>query len=209
MLKRSSMIAVVLFTLWGTVFAQRVNRTDVVQHASRPILVRYANGATERYIVEWTGTASIREWEDGGPATPLTGHFVDDRRCHWEIRPVIQRKLYFVNVVGDRFAKEELTTVYQVRFENQGNAFMLLGLRSENCNDAEARFQSDVNDSHVHVMQQFTNTVNFDFQAVLNAVRGWSQVVTVSEDTGNNAVAAPQPSKPSAPSKGSPNATRR
>jgi hypothetical protein len=50
---------------------------------------------------------------------------------------------------------------------------MLLGLRSENCNDAEARFQSDVSDSHIHVQQQFVNRTNADFQAVLNAIR-WS-----------------------------------
>jgi len=175
--------AVGFILLCGSCFAQRVNRTDVVQSASRPVLVKFANGVTEKYVVEWSGTASILESEEGAPATPLSGHFIDDRRCHWKIQPVIQRKLYFVNRVGDRFAKEDLTTVYQVHFDNQGSEFMSLRLRSENCNDAEARFQSDVSDSHILVQQQFVNHTNADFQAVLNAIRGWNQVVKVTEDT--------------------------
>lgn len=158
--------------------AQRVPEHDVVvQEDSHPLIVRYANGTIERYIAKWTGNVRVLEWEDGEPATWT--HPWDNRRCHWQIGTHIDRKLYLTNALGEQFAKEDMVKVYNTNLNNDGSS-LTIELRPENCNDTEARFQSDVKDATLHVQQQFQGKVASDLEALKTTIHGWDKVVDVS-----------------------------
>lgn len=184
--------SVVMMALVPAVIAE-VNTTETVRTETRPMTVKYSSGKTEQYIVEWTGTLRNHEWESGGPSKPAEGHFVDDRQCHWELEPKITRKLYLVNEVGDHFAKEDLTTAYQVHFQNQGAGFMLVGLRSENCGDADARYRSDVNDGRKNIEAVFQSTVDSDLAKLISQVKAWKMVVKVTSQVTPKNVAGVSP----------------
>ena len=176
-------ILLVISLLSFPALAGAQDTVESVKTETRPLTVKYSNGRTEQYMVEWSGTVHNRHWESGGPAVPLSGHFVDDRQCHWELTPKIVRKLYFVNANGDRFAKEDLTEAYNVTFANQGSSFMLIGLRSENCGDADARYRSDVNNAHTNLTQQWETMVNADFQKLVGQIKEWQKVVKVTDSS--------------------------
>jgi hypothetical protein len=162
------------------VTANAQDTTTMVKSDTRPFIVKYSDGRIEQYVAEWVGTVHNMHWESGGPAVPFSGHFVDDRTCHWELTPKITRKLYLVNANGERFAKEGLMEPYGATFANQGASFKVIGLRSENCGDADARYRSDVNNANVHLASKWETTIDSDFQQIMNEVKGWQKVVTIT-----------------------------
>ncbi len=114
-------------------------RAEEVQSKERFLTVKYKDGTTERYKLKWQALRDINVREDCGPAKPLEGKFVDDRRCHWDINARIERRLYIIARNGQTFAKEDAFRSFNSDFTNQGSSFLLVGLRSENCNDAADR----------------------------------------------------------------------
>jgi hypothetical protein len=118
---------------------------SAVSQRQKPFLVRYADGNTERYVAKYTGIVDVSHWESGGPST-LT-HPIDNRQCHWEIRTSIDRDVCLVSRSGEQFCQGSLHHAYGTSFAGQGSDFQLTQLHSENCGDANGRFNSDVNDA--------------------------------------------------------------
>jgi hypothetical protein len=141
--------------------------------------VKYRNGATEKYLAEWTATVDVDKSESGGPAKPLEGKLVDDRKCHWTIVTTVVRRLYLTNQTGERFEKKDFATPHAVKFANQGSDFKLEQLRPENCGDAEARFQSDLTDARNAAKNALPQVIDSDAKTVKSILRGWPNVVDV------------------------------
>jgi len=152
---------------------------DILQQGSKPVAVKYKNGNVEHYVVKWTGTRTIDHHEDGHPSEPLNGWLTDTRQCHWSISSQIIRKVYLLNQNGQEYAQEELTTPLVENFANKGSDFVLTQLRSENCGDANARYQSDVNDSTKHMSDAFPGVVDSDYKKVIETMKGWPNVQSI------------------------------
>lgn len=153
--------------------AASVSWAEEVVRDSKPFLVKYTDGIAEKYVAEWIGIVSWDKSESGGPAVPLKGKFIDDRKCHWTITAVVTRRLYLMNRNGDRFKKDDFDAVFNAKHVGQGSDFVLTQLRPENCGDAEARFQSDVNDARKALRDQFAGITASDVNAVKEKVKGW------------------------------------
>jgi len=154
---------------------------EVVQAKERFLTVKFKDGYTERYKVKWQALRDMTVQEHGGPAKPLEGKFVDDRRCEWNINARIERRFYLVARNGETFAKEEAFRSYNSDFQNQGSSFLLIGLRSENCNDAASRRQSDWNNTQTKLLNAFGGITNADFDNVKAEMKKDAQVVEISE----------------------------
>ncbi len=145
---------------WANI--ERANTDDEVIQQDRSFRVKYADGTQERYLVAYRGYVSQNAHESGGPAIPEKFKFVDDRQCHWTINSRIQRIVNLVHRSGRQIPYEKLSVRWQVPFTGKGSDFVLTQLRSENCNDAWPRFQSDVNDAKGRVRSEFPNVVAAD-----------------------------------------------
>ena len=152
---------------------------DVIQQDSKPITVVYKNGVVEHYLVRWIGSRTIEHHEDGGPSKPFEGHPFDDRRCHWAIDTIVLRNVYLLNQNGQAFLQPELVTPVVEHFANQGNAFVVTSLASENCGQAEGRYQSDIADSTKHMSAAFPATVAADLPKIIATMRSWPNVKEV------------------------------
>lgn len=53
----------------------------------------------------------------------------------------------------------ELDSFVASSFANEGNAFVVSQMRPENCNDAQARFESDMRDVRAKVTSEFPELV--------------------------------------------------
>jgi len=178
MLKTHSGVIAILALLFGLVVP---SRADEVQSKERFLTVKYKDGAIERYKVKWQALRDMAVREDGGPAKPLEGKFVDDRRCHWDINARIERRLFIIARSGQTFAKEDAFRSFNSDFTNQGSSFLLIGLRSENCNDAAGRRNSDWNDARTHLLGAFERIANADFENVKADMRKDAQFLEITE----------------------------
>jgi hypothetical protein len=166
--------------LCASSFCVTEGRAEQINTAQHSVTVKYKTGEIEHYVVVWTADVQMNVGEDGGPAVPLQGHFVDDRRCHWNISGEITRQVFLVSRTGQQYASPSLARVYNKAQQNQGSSFMLAGLRSENCNDAAARRNSDLSNMKTALNADFTNTVNADFATVQSELKKDASVVNVS-----------------------------
>jgi hypothetical protein len=176
-----------LFVLLLTMgFSGGALNAEVVGEQSKPILVKRKSGTVEHYVVKWTATISISHYESGSPAKPFEGHFIDDRQCHWDITSQVVRHLFITNEDGQLFEYPGFATPLNLPFQNQGSSFVILnGLRGENCNDAQGRFQSDVSNAHVAVGQVFNTVIANDFKTVLDTIKSWPNVKEVGPQASN------------------------
>lgn len=163
-------------------FVAPANADDVLGTDSRPFQVRYSNGATEKYVVEWTALLSVDRRESGSPAIPAQFQFVDTRRCHWSVRGRVERRVYLMNQAGERFEKKDLATVYDSSSSNEGSALKLEQLRSENCNDAQARFESDIRDGRTATTNKLPEVIRNDIGTVQTVFKSWPNVADVSPE---------------------------
>ena len=67
----------------------------------------------------------------------------------------------FAVIGGQDYEKRDLITVFKTSHAGEGSSFVLTNLRSENCNDCQARRDSD--------FQNIRNAVNGSLQATIAA----------------------------------------
>lgn len=149
---------------------QRANVDEEIIQQDRSFVVRYVDGAQERYLVAYRGFVQQNAHESGGPAVPADFKFIDNRQCHWAINSRIQRTVYLVHRSGRQIPYEKLSVRWQVPFTNKGSDFVLTQLRSENCNDAWGRYASDVNNAKARVRIDFPNVVQADTDTLKQAM---------------------------------------
>jgi len=176
MVKRFLGISVAALMLAAPAWASQ----EELAKETKPFQVTYGNGVTERYIVEWRALLDVDKSESGGPAVPFKGKFVDDRQCHWTVRGSVVRRVFLANQAGELFEKKDLAVVYDSSSSGEGAHFKLIGLRGENCNDANARFESDVNNGRIATRGNLSQTINQDVARVREAMKSWPSAVKVS-----------------------------
>jgi hypothetical protein len=141
---------------------------DAVNQKERTYSIKYRDGSVERFKVKWQALRDMEVHEDGGPSTFT--HPIDDRTCHWSINARVERRVYMVNRLGQEFGLDALTRAYNSDFTNQGASFMLVGLRSENCNDARGRRESDWNNAAANLNGRFGAITEGDYQSLKNEI---------------------------------------
>jgi hypothetical protein len=166
-----------LFVLGLLVFSAKA---DVATTKERAFTVKYKDGTLERYNVTWVAVYEPQVREDGHPAIPLQGWFTDTRQCHWSISSHVDRRVAIINKVGQSFSESGLSKTYNSDFTNKGADFMLLGFRSENCNDSMARRESDINNAKANLLTIFDGLVEADLQKLKAEVRSNAEVVEVT-----------------------------
>lgn len=155
-------IGIAIFSLSLPVAAETLRNTE------RGVTVKYSDGFTEKYVVVYNGIVNVTKEERGGPAKPLEGKLIDDRQCYWSIQTFVERQIYSLNRQGQRSILEGYNNRFETNFANKGSDFKLLQLRSENCGDAQDRFNSDVNNAKQSIHNQFDSIVTTDLNTLQN-----------------------------------------
>jgi hypothetical protein len=179
-MKKFVLFSVIMVGTVLTFLLQFALAQEILGKETRPFLVKYENGVVEKYVVEWTANLAANKWESGGPAKPLEGKFIDDRQCHWTINGTVIRRVSLANQSGELFEKKDLATPFESNFKNEGAGFKLLQLSPENCGDADARYQSDLNDSRNALRKNLSLVVKNDMPDVMAVMRTWPKVKEVS-----------------------------
>jgi hypothetical protein len=163
-----------LFVLLAVAFA---SFAEDVARDERLFRVKYSDGSVEKYRVRWDAVAEFSTREEGGPAKPLEGKLFDDRRCYWSSNGRIERRVFLLNRAGKEFENRDKYLAYNTDFQNEGSSFLITGFRSENCNDSQARRESDFNNTRNHLRQALPGMVDADFKKVLADYRQDAETV--------------------------------
>jgi hypothetical protein len=156
-----------------------LSAAQTVQTKERAFTVKYKDGTVERYKVDWAASMNVEVHEDGHPAIPANFQFTDTRQCHWSISGHIDRQVALINKLGQAFAQSSLSKTYSTDFANKGSDFMVLGFRSENCNDAVDRRNSDINNAKSNLLNVFDGNVNADLAKLKREMKSNAEVVAV------------------------------
>ena len=144
---------------------------------TRVFRVRFGDGGIVTFRVEWRGKLDGWVREDGQPAT--LWHPIDDRRCFWGGTGSIIRQVIAV-IGGQDYKKEDLTTVFSAGHAGEGGSFVLTALRPENCNDCQARRDSDFQNIRNAVNSSLQGVLAGDLETVKNQIRALNDVVEVT-----------------------------
>ena len=169
-IKSAVFFAITTLSISAFADIERANQDEEVIQQDRAFVVKYADGTQERYLVAYRGFVQQNARESGGPAVPKDFKFIDDRQCHWTITSRVQRIVYLSHRSGRQIPYEKLTVRWQVPFSSKGSDFVLTQLRSENCNDAWSRFQSDLNNAKARVRDEFPKLQQADLEALRKAM---------------------------------------
>jgi hypothetical protein len=152
---------------------------ETVQSKERTFTLKYKDGTIEHYKVTWLANLDVEVHEDGHPAEPFNGWFTDTRQCHWSVSSHIVRQVAMINKVGQTFAQSSLSKSYANDFTNKGSDFMVLGFRSENCNDAADRRNSDINNARANLNNIFEGIVAGDLSRLKDEVKSNAEVLQI------------------------------
>jgi hypothetical protein len=170
MMKLVLMLTVVLAVSSGLL-------ADTAGSAERTFRVKYRDGTVELYKVRWVASRDMAVNEEGGPAKPFEGKFVDDRRCRWSINGGITRTISLVTRNGREFINADKTRVFNSDIRNEGTSFDLFTLRPGNCNETAARRDSDFNDVKRSLVEALAPTVARDLETVTREYQSDGAVV--------------------------------
>lgn len=145
---------------------KNVEGANVIQQDAVPLAATLDSGEVRSYLVQWVATISSQKSEIGHPSEPLKGWLTDTRQCKWSIETEITRKVYFINPQEGFATEQSVSKVFSGGSQNEGSSFVVQTLRSENCNDADARYKKDLNDARSTLMSLFPNTVTKDREVV-------------------------------------------
>jgi hypothetical protein len=162
-----------------SLLASGIVRAEEVDSELRSIAVRYRNGDIEHYLVAWTADLGVDLREDGAVAQPGVGRFVDDRRCHWSVSGSITRQVFLLDHAGDQYGSAELVRVYGKAKRDQGTAFVVTTLTSDNCGAATARRDGDYVDVKRRLLDDFPGTVEADLVALRQELKARPDVTRV------------------------------
>jgi hypothetical protein len=137
---------------------------ETLRNTERTVNVKYSDGFVEKYIVAYNGVVNVAKEERG------SARFPDNRQCFWSIQTYVGRQIYSVNRQGQRAVLEQFNRKFETAFANQGDDFKILKLRPENCNDANNRFESDVNNAKQAIQQKFEPIVTEDLKTLKNVL---------------------------------------
>ena len=155
-----------------------------VQRQDRFFKVRYKDGTVERYGVRWVAFVDTNVREEGGPAVldRFPPKLIDDRRCFWDITSRIERQTRLISKRGEEFVAPTLFKTYVNDFRNQGSSWVVTNFRSENCNEARARRESDEANARASVLGVFTGIVTADIERLKSELKADAQVVSVTAE---------------------------
>lgn len=120
---------------------------ETVGARQKSFQVTYLDGSKETYVARYRALVSYRKWQTGEASKPMSGHFIDDRQCHWDITTQVDRDVCLTSKSGQQFCQGSMSRVYGTSKAGKGSDFVLLKLHPETCGDAEGRYNSDVNDA--------------------------------------------------------------
>lgn len=156
-------VAVALLVVTGAAHARA---DETVGTREKTFRVKYKDGTVELYKARWSAVRHMDVREDGGPAKPFEGKFVDDRRCAWTINAYISRKVFLIAKTGKEFENNEKAKIFNADFTNQGSSFVLTNFRPENCNDAQGRRDSDYANSRTTLLNALPSIADRDFETL-------------------------------------------
>jgi len=159
---------------------------EEIRETRQAYRVFFTDGGRERYEVLWGGAVIVDKSESGGPAAPLHGKFVDDRRCHWTIRTVVSRRVYRIGDDGERHERRDGAAVLDAASPGGGASYRFESGRTENCNDAEPRFRANLEDARRSASAALESVVRTDQEKVVKMMKAWPRVARVEREAGSN-----------------------
>ena len=152
-------------------------QSNVVQTAERTFRIKYKDGVVEQFKVRWAGIIENTTREDGHPAIPEKLWFTDTRQCHWTATGRVERHVMLISRGGKEFEDTNKFQVHRSDVQNKGSDFVLTNLRSENCNDARSRRESDFNNVQTMLIAKFGGITAADFMNVIAEFKKNGEVV--------------------------------
>ena len=143
---------------------------------TRVFRVKFNDKNVITYRVRWTGKLDGWIREDGEPSTLL--HPWDDRRCFWGGTGLVMRQVLVV-IAGQDYEKKDLVQVFMAAHVGEGGEFQVLSLRPENCNDCQARRESDFQNIRTAINDGLQGIINADLDTVKQALKSLENVVEV------------------------------
>jgi hypothetical protein len=147
-----------------------LGRAEVVQQHIFPMSAEMDSGTVANYLIQWMATIDSKTSETGHPSEPLKGSLTDNRKCQWEIRTEILRRVYHIDPKEQTAKETSVDKVFSGGFANQGSDFVFQNLRPENCNDSAGRYQSDLKDARSAVGAVFPTVISKDREVVASDI---------------------------------------
>lgn len=154
--------------------------TENLQSDSRVFRVQFRDSGIITFRVEYHGSIDAWVREDGGPAV-WPSHPIDDRRCFWGATGKIIRSVVAV-IGGENYVKKEALEVYTKPMAGEGSSFVVTNLASENCNQAQARRDSDYQNVRNAVNSALQSTIDQDIPKVKTFFQGLNGFVKIEAD---------------------------
>lgn len=149
-----------------------------VGQVERTLRAFYADGTSEQYVIRYVGTLERFKEQTGDAAMPLKLKIIDSRQCHWRLTGAVQRSMYVVHRSGKQLPYDA-ALVASLPMANKGSDLLVTRMRSENCNDASARYASDVADSVRKVTDVLNGAIQSDLPGVVALLRANAKRVVI------------------------------
>jgi hypothetical protein len=91
----------------------------------------------------------------------------------------VKRDVCLVSHNGQTFCRGQLSTIWNISTHNQGSAFILTNFASENCNEADGRFQSDVSNAINGMAAAFATILANDADPIIAQLKQKTDAVSV------------------------------
>ncbi len=93
---------------------EKRNLSENFAFTSEYLLVTNEAGQKTKFRIDYFGHATGKAWQSGDNAVPAEGRFIDNRKCHWEIKGNIQRKVVADTAIGVEAEYKPLGRVYSI-----------------------------------------------------------------------------------------------
>jgi len=82
---------------------------------SNYLIAKDTKGNSTTFRIEYFGHAKGKMWQEGHNSKPLEGHFIDNRKCYWDITGKLERKVVMESAIGAEGEYKPLGKIYEVK----------------------------------------------------------------------------------------------
>jgi len=140
---------------------------------------------TDQYVVRYTAVLNHSRHEQGGPAKPFEGKYIDDRRCVQKIDSYVARNVYYDHPVKSTLELDRKKYRKMVQSSTTKSAAPVIDRlwRGENCNEARSKMDQQVRDARRQLLAVFPTLVREDRDQVIDDLATDYKTEVVVEET--------------------------
>lgn len=143
--------------------------------------INYDDGYWEKMNIIYSAVLEHTQWQTGRASKPLEGHFIDDRRCHWQIDAKVHRTVCGVSRSVGQSCDSEYSQVFYAPQRGSGHPWSITRIQGENCNRAQAGINAQVAGARRDLINQFDGIVGNDLERFVRFLEDRPKVATVNQ----------------------------